>query len=194
MTALTVRKANQQDVEQIINSIVLAFSADPLVRWMYPSAQQYLKSFPDFVSTFGTPAFDSQTVYYTENYSGAALWFPPQIEPDTDSLIEVILQTVSQSQQDEVSSLLEKTSHFHPHDPHWYLGILGVEPIQQKKGYGSALIKQVLAFCDRDRQIAYLESSNPANNKFYEQHGFEIIDQIQVRQSPTIFPMLRYPQ
>ena len=194
MTASTVKKAAKYDVEQIIDSIVLAFSADPLVRWMYPSPQQYLKSFPDFLSTFGNPAFNSQTVYYAENYSGAAFWFPPQIEPDTDSLIEVILQTVSQSQQDEVSSLLEKTSQFHPHDPHWYLGILGVEPNQQKKGYGSALIKQVLALCDRDHQIAYLESSNPANNKFYEQHGFEIIDQIQVGKSPTIFPMLRYPK
>ncbi|WP_019508802.1 N-acetyltransferase [Pleurocapsa sp. PCC 7319] len=194
MTALTVRKATQQDVEPIIDSIVLAFSTDPLVRWMYPSAHQYLKSFPDFVSTFGSRAFNSQTIYYAENYSGAAVWFPPQIEPDTDLLIEVILQTVSQSQQDEISSLLEKTSHFHPRDPHWYLGILGVESTQQKKGYGSALIKQVLTICDRDHQIAYLESSNPANNKFYEQHGFEIIDQIQVGQSPTIFPMLRYPQ
>ena len=71
---------------------------------------------------------------------------------------------------------------------------MGVEPTLQKKGYGSALIKQVLTLCDRDHQIAYLESSNPANNKFYEQHRFEIIDRIQVGQSPTIFPMLRYPQ
>ncbi|MDJ0571843.1 MAG: hypothetical protein QNJ53_22750 [Pleurocapsa sp. MO_192.B19] len=52
-SSIAIQKATEDDLEQIVNSIVLAFSADPVVRWMYPSPQQYLESFPNFVRAFG---------------------------------------------------------------------------------------------------------------------------------------------
>ncbi len=55
-------------------------------------------------------------------------------------------------------------------------------------------MKQVLASCDRDGTIAYLEASNLKNIPFYEQQGFEVIGKIQAGDSPVIFPMLRYPR
>jgi ribosomal protein S18 acetylase RimI-like enzyme len=83
--------------------------------------------------------------------------------------------------------------HYHPKEPHWYLPMIGVEPTQQGKGYGSALIQNVLKQCDRDCILAYLEASKPANILFYERHGFDLIDTIQVGSSPPIFPMIRQP-
>jgi ribosomal protein S18 acetylase RimI-like enzyme len=71
--------------------------------------------------------------------------------------------------------------------------MIGVEPTQQGKGYDSALIQNVLNKCDRDRILAYLEASKPANILFYQRHGFEVIDTIQVGASPQIFPMIRHP-
>ena len=69
---ISIKRATKGDVEQIVDSMVLAFSADPAARWMYPSPQQYLKSFPDFVRTFGAKAFDSETVYYSDRYLAIA--------------------------------------------------------------------------------------------------------------------------
>ena len=154
MNILTLDKPSKQQVvlENIINSVVLAFSADPIARWMYPSPQEYLTNFPNFIKSFGG-TFDCQ-IYYAELYSGAAFWFPPQIEPDTDAIMEVIQKTIS-TELTAVLSLLEQMSHFHPSKPHWYLAILGVELIQQKKGYGSALMQQILNHCDRHKQLAY---------------------------------------
>ncbi len=89
---------------------------------------------------------------------------------------------------------------YHPTDPHWYLPLIGVDPSQQGKGYGSALMQHALVPCDRDNKIAYLESSNPSSNHeprnipLYERHGFEILGTIQVGTSPPIFPMLRKPR
>ncbi|MBE9043203.1 GNAT family N-acetyltransferase [Pleurocapsales cyanobacterium LEGE 10410] len=196
MNILTLENPSQQQVvlENIINSVVLAFSADPIARWMYPSPQEYLSNFPNFIKSFGGKAFDSQTVYYADLYSGAAFWFPPQIEPDTDAVVDVIHKTISTENVAQVLSLLEQTSYFHPSEPHWYLAILGVELNQQKKGYGSALMQQILNHCDRHNQLAYLESSNIANLAFYEKHGFEVIGVIQTGNSPSMFPMVRYPQ
>lgn len=196
MTVLTIENPvkQQQELENIINSLVLAFSADPVTRWMYPSDEQYFSSFPDFVKSFGAKAFDSKTVYYPNNYAGAALWFPPQVEPDTDLVTKMIQRTISPENIEQVFNLLEQMSQFHLTEPHWYLGILGVEPTQRKKGYGSALIEQILSICDRHNQLAYLEASSLANVPFYEKHGFEVIGKIQVDNSPNMFPMIRYPQ
>lgn len=195
MTVFTIDNSdpNRDVIKNLVNSIVLAFSSDPIVRWMYPNQEQYQKHFPNFVKTFASRAFDHNTVYCTPDYAGGAFWFLPQIEPDTDAVIELIQQTVSEAIQEDVFTLFEQTSHFHPQQSYWYLGILGIKPSQQNKGYGSALIKQVLAHCDRHSQLAYLESSNPANLPFYQRHGFEIMGKIQAGSSPTMFPMVRYP-
>lgn len=194
MITSSIERATELDLERLISSIVLAFSSDPAARWMYPLPQQYLRSFPDFVRTFGARACDSQTIYYSHTYSGAAFWFPPQTEPDSEAIGAFLQQTIAVRQQEEVFTVLEQMDGYHPHEPHWYLGILGVEPTQQKKGYGSALMKPILEKCDRDGTIAYLESSNPTNIGFYEKQRFEVIGKIQAGKSPTIFPMLRYPR
>jgi ribosomal protein S18 acetylase RimI-like enzyme len=83
---------------------------------------------------------------------------------------------------------------YHPSEPHWYLPMLGVDPSQQGKGFGSALLQHALIQCDRDTKLAYLESSNPKNIPIYERHGFELLGTIQVGTSPSIFPMLRRPR
>ena len=183
-----------EEVKNIVDSLVLAFSADPIVRWIYPSARQYLSNFPNFVAAFGKSAFDSHTVYYPDNYAGAALWFPPHVEPDGDLLMETIRQTLSTERQTEVFGLLEQISNFHPSQPHWYLGMLGVDPAQQNRGYASASIQGILDLCDRSELPAYLESSNSTNIAFYKKHGFKVIGEIQAHSSPTMFSMIRHPR
>ena len=93
--------------------------------------------------------------------------------------------------QAEVFAVFEQMGRYHPQEPHWYLPLIGVDPAQQRKGYGSALLQHALRECDRDHAPAYLESSNPANIPLYERHGFRVLATIQVGTSPPIFPMLR---
>jgi ribosomal protein S18 acetylase RimI-like enzyme len=98
---------------------------------------------------------------------------------------------VEAERQAAVFAVFEQMGRYHPAEPHWYLPFIGVDPIHQGKGYGSALLKHVLLQCDRDRAPAYLESTNPANISLYERHGFQVLATIQVGSSPPIFPMLR---
>ncbi|HHP7245281.1 MAG TPA: GNAT family N-acetyltransferase [Elainellaceae cyanobacterium] len=180
--------------DQALAAAVLAFSADPVARWMYPNTRQYLTYFPCFVEIFGGKAFEHNTVYLIHDDAGAAFWFPPNVEPDSEPLIALLDHSVMESIQGDLFSVLEQMGHYHPHEPHWYLAILGVDPAQHGKGYGSALMQHGLLQCDRHHMPAYLESSNPANLSFYERHGFEVLGTIQVGASPPIFPMLRHPR
>jgi ribosomal protein S18 acetylase RimI-like enzyme len=194
MTTPMIRIATASDETPIIAGIALAFSADPAARWTWPDPQQYLMHFPSFIKALGGNALVHECAYYVAGYAGAALWLPPEVRPDEDALIALLQRTGYAPVQKDVFAVFEQMERYHPQEPHWHLPFIGVDPSQQGKGYGTALMKHTLIPCDRDRTLAYLESSNPKNIPLYERHGFELLGTIQVGSSPPIFPMLRKPR
>src|SRR6188472_903407 len=61
-----------------------------------------------------------------------------------------------------------------PPAPHYYLGVIGVDPYLHGRGIGARLIK---AFCDMSANDplssgVYLETAEPSNVRFYERAGF----------------------
>ena len=194
MTTPIIKTVTTSDEAQAIAVVVLAFGADPAARWTWPDPQQYLMHFPSFVKALGGNAFAHGGAYYVDGYAGAALWLPPGVRPDENALITLLQRTGSARVQKDLSAVFEQMERYHPQDPHWYLPFIAIDPCQQGKGYGSALMKPALDACDRDHAPAYLESSNPKNIPLYERHGFELLGTIQVGTSPPIFPMLRKPR
>jgi ribosomal protein S18 acetylase RimI-like enzyme len=179
------------EAERAVATLALAFSSDPGARWTYPDPAQYLAHFPAVVRAFGGKAFEHGTAYRAGGFAGTALWLPPGVHVDFEALGAVMEATVAAPLLAEVSAVFGQMGRYHPNAPHWYLPLLGVDPAHQRKGHGSALLRQVTAQCDRDHTPAYLESSNRANVPLYERHGFKVLDVIQVGASPQIFPMLR---
>jgi ribosomal protein S18 acetylase RimI-like enzyme len=116
------------------------------------------------------------------------------VQPDEEALMAIIQRTVPDPIQADTFAVFDAMGSYHPHEPHWYLSLIGVDPPQQGKGYGAALMAHALLQCDRDKQLAYLESTNPKNISLYQRHGFEILGTIQVGTSPPLFPMLRTPR
>jgi ribosomal protein S18 acetylase RimI-like enzyme len=193
MKTFTIRTATAADEQPVIDAITLAFCGDPAARWVYPDSHQYVRCFPEFVRAFAGRAFEHGTAHLLEGRLGAALWLPPGVQPDESALVALLQRTVSAADQASVFSVLEQMGGFHPEEPHWYLPLIGVDPVWQGQGCGSALMKHALAVCDRERRLAYLESTNPKNILLYERHGFEVLGKIQMGSSPPIVPMLRKP-
>ena len=186
--------ATTSDEASIIDVLVRANWEDPAARWAWPDSQQFLVHFPSFVRAFGGKAFAHGSACYVDGYVGAALWLPPNIYPDENALIALVQQTVSEQIQKDFFAVFEQMSRYHPSEPHWYLPLMGVDPSQQGKGFGSALLQHTLIQVDRDNKLAYLESSNPRNITLYKRHGFELLGTIQIGTSPSIAPMLRRPR
>lgn len=193
MTKPTIKAVSQSNMERVVGAVVLAFSGDPVTRWLYPGAHQYLLHLPCFVRAFAGRAFEHNSAYYVDGFLGVALWLPPNIRPDEDALFSLLKRTIPEQNQQEVFAFVEEMDSYHPSDPHWYLPMIGIDPAKQGYGFGSALLKHTLEHCDSEGQLAYLESSSPKNIPFYQRHGFEQIGTIQVGSSPPLFPMLRKP-
>jgi ribosomal protein S18 acetylase RimI-like enzyme len=70
--------------------------------------------------------------------------------------------------------VFETLDSLHPVEPHWYLGVLGVDRLAQSRGVGTALLSRWLAGVDRDGMPAYLETESEGNVRFYERAGFSL--------------------
>jgi ribosomal protein S18 acetylase RimI-like enzyme len=189
--ASTVRKLTPGDEQLAADIIVLAFAADPMTRWTWPDPRTYLAAMPRLVRAFGGKAFAGGSADCIGDFAGAALWLPPGVEPDQEAAGEVMRSTLTPSQYEKALALFSQMADYHPHEPHWFLPLIGVDPAQQGKGLGDALMLHALARCDQDRTPAYLESSNPRNISLYRRHGFEPLGEIRAGSSPPIVPMLR---
>jgi GNAT superfamily N-acetyltransferase len=183
-----------EDEDAAIETLVLAFASDPVTRWAWSGSIQYTANMRGFVRAFGGNAFVHGTACRTGDYAGVALWLPPGVQPDEELMGELIANTATPDARAASADLFEQLATYHPIEPHWYLPLIGVDPIEQGKGHGSALLAYALERCDRDGLPAYLESTNPRNMSLYRRHGFEPIGTIQAGSSPAFVPMLRRPQ
>jgi len=136
-------------------------------------------------------SFDASAAHRTSDGLGVALWLPPGVHGADRELEGVVAKSMADAKQAEVGNLFERVEHYRPAQPHWYLTLIGVEALHRNKGYGAILLQHGLRQCDLEHCPAYLWSSNLHNISLYQRHGFEIMDEIHVGSSPSIFPMLR---
>lgn len=178
--------------DRAVATLVTAFCADPVMRWVLPNASRYLAHFPEIVRLFAGPAFEAGSVDCAPDDGGAALWVPPGAAPvDDDAAGELLGRSVDAGRQQDVLAFLSQMAEHHPVERHWYLQFMGVDTNRQGQGLGSALLERGLARGDRDALPAYLEASSPRNRALYERHGFTVTGEIQAGDSPPMWPMWR---
>ena len=68
MTPPSVRSATADEQARAIHVLVMAFGADPTIRWFYPDPFQYLSHFPEFVRLFGGDAFAHESAYVAGDF------------------------------------------------------------------------------------------------------------------------------
>lgn len=90
--------------------------------------------------------------------------------------------------------LLREVDHRHPHEPHWYLGLLATDPSAQGRGHGTALLRPVLERCDAEGVPAYTETQKEANVAWYARSGFQMIDEVRLPGTPSIWRLWRDPR
>jgi GNAT superfamily N-acetyltransferase len=192
--SLEIRTAMRDEMPQAVASIVAAFITDPPARFAWPCPHDYLRAMPLAVREFAGRSFEHSAASVSADFCAAALWLPPGVHPNLEALERVFRDTAKREHLDDLLGTFEKMGEWHPHEPHWYLPMIGVEPNAQNRGLGSALMQHAVARCDQDGLLAYLESSNPRNIPLYERHGFEAMGKIQVGAAPVVTPMLRRPR
>src|SRR5215469_6283030 len=194
MSTLSVSAVSESEREKVLATLVLAFAADPVERWLYPEPQHYLLNFPRFLAAFGGGAFAERTVWRLGAFSAVALWLPPGTEADGAAITTLLAETVAADKQDDTFAVLSQMDTAHPAYPHWYLPWFAVDTAVQGRGLGGQLMAHCLQVVDGTHLPAYLETPNPRTIPFYERHGFEVTGEARAGACPPITFMLRAGQ
>jgi ribosomal protein S18 acetylase RimI-like enzyme len=134
---------------------------------------------------------------------GHAVWLPPgHTDIADDRMSEAGFvdpeQRIGDLSLGRFGAFLEQATATHhrllPH-AHWYLLILGVDPPQQGRGLGGALLAPTLTRADAEGLPCYLETATERNVTFYRRHGFEVADeQVIDGGGPRVWSMIRAPR
>ena len=187
-----VNLATLDDRHRVLCTLALAFSSDPFVRWILPESDRFIANIIGLFDGFAGHSIDGGTCLVTPAFEGAAMWVAPGAEIDEEAAGESYAKIFSPEFLPKLGEVLAAMESYHPHDDNcWYLPLIGVDPGHQNKGMGAALMKYMTDKLDREGGMAYLESTNAKNISLYLRHGFEVMGEIQIGDSPIITPMVR---
>lgn len=67
-----------------------------------------------------------------------------------------------------------------PHERHWHVGPIGVEPALQGMSVGSQMLQSLCVEMDDRADLAYLETDKPENVRLYEKFGFVVTSEADI--------------
>jgi GNAT superfamily N-acetyltransferase len=175
---MEVRVATEGDVDGVAATLTAAFEADPLWSWAFPSG-----GLADLWRLLVSSALRYPWVWVADDYAAASVWIPPggiELTEAEEASLGPVLNDLIGSRAAEVLSLFERLDASHPQQPpHYYLSLLGTHPDHRGNGLGMALLAENLTRIDAEAMPAYLESSNPENDRRYERLGFARVGEFQ---------------
>jgi len=204
IAAPTVRLATEADVPVLAAMLARAFADDPVAIWTCPTQALLPSTLLRFHEARLRQLIGAGAVWTTPELASAAVWAPPgrwKTTPAQDialarSLVrrEALSHPRALVRAPLVASGLLGIERRHPPQPeHWYLAVLGTEPLMQGRGLGSAVLVPTLQACDADGVAAYLESSKERNIDFYARHGFRVTLELRLPRGPKVWAMWREP-
>jgi len=195
---VSVRRARPEEHGQLARTLAAAFADDPAWSWLMPFSDREQRQRLFFATELAHQAHRRQ-VWVAGDGAATAVWAPPGLwrAPPGVAMREApAMLRVFGRRLPLAFRWLLRAEHKHPREPqHWYLNYLGTEPQSQGQGLGSALLRPMVALCDRDRSGAYLESSSERSRALYERHGFQVVETFEMPGGgPDIHRMWRDPQ
>jgi GNAT superfamily N-acetyltransferase len=194
-----LRKATVGDVPRLAHALARAFYDDPVFKWLVPNdAERIRRSARGFAFYLCKVYLPHEECYMTADGTGGAMWVPPdkwRLSPFAQLRLAPGMVVALGRRLPQTLRAVNTIESKHPHQAHYYLAFVGLEPELQGKGIGTALLRPILDRCDRDRIPAYLEASAPRNRAYYLRHGFEVTEEYHYpKNGPPSWRMWREPQ
>jgi ribosomal protein S18 acetylase RimI-like enzyme len=178
-----LRRATLGDARRIALVLARAFQDDPLMRYTIPDVAQRRQLLPWLIGLNVRYGCRYGEIYATQGYEGAAIWLSPG---HTSLTLWRMLRAgmfVAPFRAPwpilrRLARVEGRTRDLHTRyapGPHWYLSQIGVDPLYQRQGVASRLLRPMLARFDAAGLPCYLETQHAANVAFYQRHGFRVV-------------------
>ncbi len=172
------------DVERVAPMLARAFADDPLFVWIEPDGERRAAFLTGFMRALAWRShLFAEALTTAGEIFGASLWKGPELgrlSPEQlarsglDRVHELLGEAAAERFErgmGHVEALLERDLR----EPHWYLGVLAVEPAHQGRGLGGRLMRPILERAAAEGVAVTLETTRAGNVAFYQRYGFEVL-------------------
>jgi len=194
-------KLNRAHIKLATEVLVKAFWDKQPLKYYFPDELEREKIAPYFLSLAVFNGIRYGEAYATSsNMEGIAVWIPSINYPITlwKLLRSVPLSTIFGLSKyggnrmrlfgKHIDAIHKQMFPFR----HWFLQVIGVDPVFQGNGYASKLLRPMLSKVDAERVPCYLETLDEKNVTLYEHFGFRVVDKSVVPETELInWAMLR---
>ncbi|GGR65601.1 N-acetyltransferase [Micromonospora fulviviridis] len=168
--------ATPADRERVVDSLVAAFAADPVLTHLFPDPASY----PRYAAAFFGHLFDKRvhrgTIWTIGRGASVAIWEPPvPPEPEPADPLATHLPADALARVRAYDAAVHAAL---PAGPFWYLGVLGTHPDSAGRRWGHAVMRAGLSRAAADGLPAVLETSNPANVEIYRLAGWQVVREV----------------
>lgn len=192
------RRATLEDARPLAQLFTAAFLNDPILDWFArsgPKRSSGIEAF--FFRLLSQRAIPADEVWMSNDGAACAIWLPPgtPVWPVGAiaqlKLLPLFVQLCGLGRLARGAAITAAMERAHPHEKHFYLFFMAVDPPFQGKGLGSAILDATLKHIDEMSMPAYLENSNLRNTRLYERAGFVARKNISPKGAPPLIPMWR---
>ncbi|NES26327.1 GNAT family N-acetyltransferase [Micromonospora terminaliae] len=168
--------ATPADRGRVVDSLVAAFAADPVLTHLFPDPASY----PGYAAAFFGHLFDKrvgrESIWTIGGGASVAIWEPPH--PAEPGRADPLTAHLPADALARVRAYDEAVHAALPTGPFWYLGVLGTHPDSAGRRWGRAVMRAGLQRATADGLPAVLETSNPANVEIYRRAGWHVVREI----------------
>jgi GNAT superfamily N-acetyltransferase len=172
-----VRLGEPADVPALAATLADAHTDYEWARWAFPGhPSERRRRLLGLMSLTLEATVPHGLVWTTDDRACVAVWVPPPPRsPDPDAAARAASEAeLLADDGPRLDAADAVTRPFHPTEPSWYLGTIGTLPGRRGEGLATAVLAPVLALCDAERTLAFLETSNALNERLYERLGFVV--------------------
>lgn len=177
---MKIATATHADLDESVGCLAEAFARDPITGFLLQTGPGYRERVTRFFSllmrariALGMPVIVARSV---DGIHGAAMGYAtthPEWPVDLSEEWNRFEKAIP-GMTERMAVYEEIAAKFKPAAPHYYLGVIGVDPRLHGRGFGKQLLD---AFCDLSANDelssgVYLETAQESNVGFYERCGF----------------------
>ncbi|MFX1454239.1 MAG: GNAT family N-acetyltransferase [Promethearchaeota archaeon] len=199
-------KLTHDRIKEAIEVAGNAFQEDPVAIYSFPDEKERKEKLKySFKMIYEYGMRNGVTYATSENLEGIIVWLPPgKTYPSTWMMMrhggfyamrKIGLKFKAMRRSIAIFSFEEaRHKELLPYE-HWYLQNIAVKPKEQRKGFGGRLISAMLNRINNEGFSIYLETNNEKNLSFYKSHGFDIIENVIISETPVpLWCMVRNPR
>jgi GNAT superfamily N-acetyltransferase len=183
-------RATSAEIPRLCVTAMRAFSADPVLRWLYPDDAEFESAGGGVFRIPMTRWLAHGETWTTEDNVAVAAWVPPgrpEVTVDVGPTPDHPEWRLARF--DALRSVMVANT---PPERHWYLNLLATHPDWQRQGLGGALMRVMFERADAEGLPCYLETETPDNVMYYSRHGFDVRSEWDVPgEGPHMWGMIR---